>query len=186
VAKSLRESHPAWWCVDARSTDISDGSVRRLSASSEGRWERGGRSLRRYRARDRFALEWDHASSIEMVRTVVLLTAVFWLGPCLAWGHEGHQVIALIAEHYIADFARAKASALLEGNGTDVIASWADDYRHHHREPGSWLYFGCPLAEPKIDMARNCPQGNCVIAKTEQFLGTLRDPAHSLQPGQKR
>jgi hypothetical protein len=108
---------------------------------------------------------------------VVLLAAVSWPRPCLAWGHEGHQIIALIAEHYMTDSAKAKATALLDGSGIDAIASWADDYRRDHRETAPWHYIDCPLADSKIDMARDCPQGDCVIAKTEQFLGTLRDPA---------
>ena len=108
---------------------------------------------------------------------VVLLTAVSWPRPCLAWGHEGHQIIALIAEHYMTDSAKAKATALLDGSGIDAVASWADDYRRDHRETAPWHYIDCPLDEPTIDMAKDCPQGDCVVAKTEQFLGTLRDPA---------
>jgi len=108
---------------------------------------------------------------------VVLLTAVSWPRPCLAWGHEGHQIIALIAEHYMTDSAKAKATALLDGSGIDAIASWADDYRRDHRETASWHYIDCPLAEPRIDMARDCQHGDCVVAKTEEFLGVLRDPA---------
>jgi len=108
---------------------------------------------------------------------VVLLTAVSWPRPCLAWGHEGHQIIALIAEHDMTDSAKAKATALLDGSGIDVIASWADDYRTQHRETAPWHYIDCPLAEPKIDMARDCPHGDCVVAKTEEFRGVLRDPA---------
>ena len=105
---------------------------------------------------------------------LVLLTAFSWPRPCLAWGHEGHQIIALIAEHDMTDSAKAKATALLDGSGIDVIASWADEYRTQHRETAPWHYIDCPLAEPKIDMARDCPQGDCVVAKTEQFLATLR------------
>jgi len=107
----------------------------------------------------------------------VLLTAVSWPRLGLAWGHEGHQIIALIAEHYMTDSAKAKATALLDGSGIDVIASWADDYRRDHRETAPWHYIDCPLAEPKIDMARDCQHGDCVVAKTEEFLNTLRDPA---------
>jgi len=109
----------------------------------------------------------------------VLLTAVSWPRPCLAWGHEGHQIIALIAEHYMTDSAKAKATALLDGSGIDAIASWADDFRRAHRETAPWHYIDCPLSEPTIDMARDCQHGDCVVAKTEEFLGVLRDPAAS-------
>jgi len=108
---------------------------------------------------------------------LVLLIAIFWPRPGLAWGHEGHQIIALIAEHYMTATAKAKATALLDGTSIEAVASWADDYRHDHAETAPWHYIDCPLAEPRIDMARDCPHGDCVVAKTEQFLGTLRDPA---------
>jgi hypothetical protein len=110
---------------------------------------------------------------------VVLLTASLRPRPGFAWGHEGHQIIALIAEHYMTDSAKAKATAPLDGNGIDVIASWADEYRTQHHETAPWHYIDCPLAEPKIDMAQDCSQGDGVIAKTEEFLNTLRDPAAS-------
>jgi len=110
---------------------------------------------------------------------VVLLTAILWPRLGFAWGHEGHQIIALIAEHYMTDSAKARATALLDGSGIDAIASWADDYRRDHRETAPWHYIDCPLAEPKIDMARDCQHGDCVVAKTEEFLNTLRDPAAS-------
>jgi hypothetical protein len=61
---------------------------------------------------------------------VMLLTAQL----ALAWGHEGHQVIGLIAEHYMTPDALVKASTLLDAATIDSIASWADDYRHDHPE----------------------------------------------------
>lgn len=93
-----------------------------------------------------------------------------------AWGREGHIVIALIAEHYMNRDAMAKAGYLLDGSAIDEVASWADDYRRDHRETGPWHYFDIPLADSTIDMARECPQGQCVIAQTEHFLAVLKDP----------
>ena len=94
----------------------------------------------------------------------------------LAWGREGHEVIALIAEEYLTAGSKAKAADLLGGSAIDAVASWADEYRRGHRETGPWHYIDIPLADSKIDMARECPKGNCVIAKTEQFLAVLRGP----------
>ena len=72
--------------------------------------------------------------------------------------------------------AQAKAGDLLDGSAIDAVASWADEYRHDHRETGPWHYIDIPLADSKIDSARECPNGDCVIAKTEQFLAVLKDP----------
>ena len=92
----------------------------------------------------------------------------------LGWGHEGHAVVGLIAEHYMTGAALTKASDLL-GGSVDAVASWADDYRRDHPETGPRHYIDIPLADSKIDMARECPNGDCVLAKTEEFLVVLKD-----------
>ena len=58
----------------------------------------------------------------------------------------------------------------------DAVASWADEYRSDHPETGPWHFVDIPLADSKIDMARECPNGDCIIAKTEHLLAVLRDP----------
>jgi hypothetical protein len=93
------------------------------------------------------------------------------------WGHEGHTVVALIAEHYMTSAAVAKAGDLLDDAPIDAVASWADDYRRDHRETGPWHYIDIPLADSKINMSHECPEGQCVIARTEHFLSVLKDPS---------
>jgi hypothetical protein len=66
---------------------------------------------------------------------------------------------------------------LLDGGTIDTVASWAGDYRRGHRETGPWHYIEIPLADSKIDLARECPNGDCVVVKTEQFLAVLKDPS---------
>jgi hypothetical protein len=112
-------------------------------------------------------------------RICITLATILFVGCSpqsgFAWGPEGHEVIALIAEHYMTPAAKAKATEILDGSSPESVASWADEYRTHHREPGPWHYIDIPLADSQIDMARECPNGDCVIAKTEQFLVVLRD-----------
>jgi hypothetical protein len=105
--------------------------------------------------------------------TVLALTSVARLG--FAWGPEGHQVIALIAQHYMTDAAKAKARELLHGDSIESVADWADDYSHQRRETEPWHYINTPISALGIDMARDCPQGDCVVAKTEQYIAVLRD-----------
>jgi hypothetical protein len=60
--------------------------------------------------------------------------------PAIAWGDKGHEIIALIAEHYLDPAARAKVILLLAGD-TDTLtehdvaseATWADKYRDSDR-----------------------------------------------------
>ena len=65
---------------------------------------------------------------------------------------------------------------LVASESPEEASFWPDEYRHDHRETGPWHYIDIPLADSKIDLARECPNGDCVIAKTEQFLGVLKDP----------
>jgi nuclease S1 len=110
---------------------------------------------------------------------MILALSVFLLWPCFrvfGWGYEGHEIIALIAEHYMTKPALAEARDLLGGESLDQVASWADEYRHDHPETGPWHYIDIPLDVSRIDMPRDCPEGNCVIAKTRQFLAILKSP----------
>ncbi len=110
------------------------------------------------------------------ITMALILTGPASAQPGLAWGHEGHRVVALIAEQYLTPASKARATDLLDGSMIDAVASWADEYRRDHQETGPWHYINIPLADSKIDMARECADGNCVLAKTEQFLAILKGP----------
>jgi len=84
------------------------------------------------------------------------------------WGREGHEVIALIAEHNMTPAALERAKAILGGASLEEVASWADEYRHDHRETAPWHFIDIPLADSRIDLARQCSNGECVIAQTQQ------------------
>jgi hypothetical protein len=56
--------------------------------------------------------------------------------PATAWRDQGHQIITLVAEHYLAPAVRAKVTTLLAADidtltGHDIVseASWVDKYR---------------------------------------------------------
>ena len=113
----------------------------------------------------------------KLLRAMFLVLALIFSSPLsFPWGGEGHQVVGLIAEKYMTASALAKAGDLLDGSAIDAVASWADEYRKDHRETGSWHYIDIPLADSNIDLARECANGDCVIAKTEQSLAVLKDP----------
>jgi hypothetical protein len=91
------------------------------------------------------------------------------------WGREGHEVVALMAEQNMTNAALERAKAILGGASLEEVASCADEYRRNHRETGLWHYINIPLTDSKIDMARECPNAQCVIAQTEHFLPVLKD-----------
>ena len=84
--------------------------------------------------------------------------------------------MALIAEHYMTPAALTRAGDLLDGSTIVAVARWDDDYRRDQHETGPWHYIDSPLADSRIDLARECPHDDCVVGKTEQFIAILRDP----------
>jgi hypothetical protein len=122
----------------------------------------------------------DHrVVSFDFVLLLVLLTTA---RPAFGWGPEGHRAVAMIAAKNLTPEARAKAQALLTPHDTlAALSVWADDIREEHQETGPWHYIDIPLAAPTIDMYRECPGGNCVVAKIAEYAAVLRnksaDPA---------
>ena len=94
------------------------------------------------------------------------------------WGGEGHSLIARIAWVQLTPAVQARVSEILGPNVTiQSIASWADNIRNQRRETGPWHYIDIPIDKPHLDMARDCPKGDCVISKIEDFQKVLKDPA---------
>ena len=98
----------------------------------------------------------------KLLRAMFLVLALIVSpSPAFPWGREGHQVVGLIAEKYMTAAALAKAGDLVDGSAIDTAASWTDEYRQNHRESGPSHYIDIPLADSKIDLARECPNGDC-------------------------
>jgi len=123
----------------------------------------------------------------------------------VAWGNEGHEIIALIAEHYLDPAARAKVASLLAAD-TDTLtdhdiaseATWADKYRDSDRFTTKiryqatrlWHFVDIELAEPNLASAcfghpplptgipaSKGPPRTCVVDKVDQFAAELANPA---------
>jgi len=55
--------------------------------------------------------------------TAIVLTVSFGLsGNAHAWGDEGHEIVGLIAEHYLDPAVKQKAETLLAGDTTHLTA----------------------------------------------------------------
>jgi hypothetical protein len=92
----------------------------------------------------------------------------------LTWGPEGHKVVALLAERYLQPQTRAQVHALLRSESMEDASLWADQIAHATRpETAPWHYIDIPLHNSKIDLRADCPQGNCVLVKTQEFVTVL-------------
>ena len=137
----------------------------------------------------------------------VALFLVFALAPSavLAWGGEGHQIIALIADQFLDAGVRAKVAGILSADTDDLaghdIASasmWADRYRdsdrhgsqERYRGTREWHFVDIEIDDP--DLTRACfgypplpaglpashgPAHACIVDKINQFAVELSDPA---------
>ena len=102
----------------------------------------------------------------------LLLTFARW---GFAWGPEGHHVTVLVAEKYLTARSAALVKDLLGAESLLDASVWADNYRHDHPETGPWHYIDIPLQDTTLDLRRDCPNGDCVLVKTEAFLAVLRN-----------
>ena len=98
--------------------------------------------------------------------------------PAFAWGPEGHSLVARLAAAHLTPAAAARVAQILgPGSTLESVASWADQVRRERAATATWHYVDIPIVKPRLDMARDCPKGGCVIAKIEDFEKVVVDPA---------
>jgi hypothetical protein len=127
--------------------------------------------------------------------------------PAQAWGDEGHEVVALIAEHYLQPAVKDKVFALLAADTGTLTAhdlaseaTWADRFRDSDRNTTkvdynrtrNWHFVDTEIAAPDFDAAcfkhPPLPPGTpasqgaaqeCAADKIVQFAAELAAPATS-------
>lgn len=112
------------------------------------------------------------------MRKSICLAVLAACAPVFAWGPEGHALVARIAEAQLTPAVHARVLAILGPNESmESVASWADQVRRARPETEHWHYIDIPITKPHLDMTRDCPKGDCVIAKIEDFQKALADPS---------
>jgi hypothetical protein len=124
--------------------------------------------------------------------------------PALAWGDEGHEIIALVAERFLDPAVREKVTAMTAADPDNLTAhdiaseaTWADRYRdsdrrggrEHYTQTRNWHFVDIELDHPNLDnacfghpplpvgtLASNGPAQACVVDKVEQFERELAAP----------
>jgi hypothetical protein len=112
-----------------------------------------------------------------------ILLAVFLILvplPALAWGAQGHEIVATIALQELSPQAKAQVTRLL-GSPAMLIheANWADEIRDRRRDTGPWHYVDIPLGAPGYLAMRDCPRGDCVVAQITAAQRVLTNPRQS-------
>jgi len=126
--------------------------------------------------------------------------------PANAWGEEGHEVVALIAERFLEPAVDAKVRAILaedtsgltSSTQVDQEATWADRFRDsdrntskiHYKQTRDWHFvdleldgadmttacFGRP-ALSRGTVASSGPADDCIVDKVDEFSAELANAA---------
>jgi nuclease S1 len=123
-----------------------------------------------------------------------------------AWGDEGHQVVALIAQSFLDPDVRKRVTALLAADPDTLTshdiaseATWADKFRDANingsrQKTRQWHFIDIELSSPDLGQAcfnfppiptgtpaSNGPADDCVVDKIQEFAAELADPSTDLE-----
>lgn len=114
--------------------------------------------------------------------TAIALCAVILVpSNLMAWGPEGHIVIAKIAAARLSPSAKTAVRQLLGRRSLASVANFADQVRGQRPETANWHFVDIPRDLSDYNSARDCkasPKGDCVIAEIARLQVDLRN--HSL------
>ena len=121
-----------------------------------------------------------------MRKFLSLLFLLCFATQALAWGREGHQIIADLAQRQLSPAAQREVRRLLaleRASQLADIAEWADDLREGNpefaRKTSHWHYVNFPRGDCAYAPARDCPNGDCVIAAINRYFLVLSDRSRS-------
>lgn len=100
----------------------------------------------------------------------------------LAWGGDGHRIVAWIAEAELPAATRDQIRRLLQGDAAYSLAGasvWADFMTPERPATKPWHYVDIPLHEAAFSFERDCAGGDCVVARIAHFRQILADPIRS-------
>lgn len=123
-------------------------------------------------------------------RSRLLIAALLCLGvatTAYAWSRLGHGLVGELAERHLDPKAKAEVARLLAGEPDPTlggVASWADDLRNtdpdRFKETSRWHYINAKGGGCDFDLARDCPDGNCVVGAIEKQRAILADRSQPL------
>jgi nuclease S1 len=126
---------------------------------------------------------------------VAAISALSLPAAALAWGYEGHEIVAAIAQGYLTPQVRAQVDRMLASDQDTLTAhdmldeaTWADSYRRSHRETGGWHFVDIELDHPDLKaacfgfpasgpVASEGPARDCIVDKLSEFSQELANPA---------
>lgn len=115
------------------------------------------------------------ASSLLRFFATLVLCAAAAPAPALAWSESGHRLVALAAQEILSENAKRRIGYLL-GSGAQLsaVANWADEILPTRPETDAWHSITIPPDASAVDLARDCPVGDCITVKVRDCIGIVR------------
>lgn len=111
----------------------------------------------------------------KLLRSASLILLCLTSTLAFGWGAEGHEAVAIIAEHHLSPKAKQEIDRLLSlepGQTLTTVATWADE--HRSRDSSSWHYVNFPRNTCEYEESRDCSRGNCVVGAIKSQLQILK------------
>jgi hypothetical protein len=147
-----------------------------------------------------------HRISISVVAAVAAALNFAQPHPALAWGDDGHQVVALVAQSFLDSDVQKRVTALLAADTSNLTshdiaasATWADKFRDANVNGSrdrtrQWHFVDIEISAPSLDRAcfnhpkipagttaSDGPADDCVVDKIQEFAAELANPATDLE-----
>lgn len=114
--------------------------------------------------------------------TLVLAATTLVPVSALAWGAQGHRLVAHVAETRLAPAAKTEIDRLLAGEPDPTlhaIAAWADELRSNDPDLGKrsagWHYVNIAEDNCHYEAPKHCSNGNCVVEAINAQSAILAD-----------
>ncbi len=117
-------------------------------------------------------------TSISIGHVVVVALLAMTCSRAFAWGGEGHDVVVKMALRLMKPAERKAVYDLLGTHDTYYIGNWADEVKGKCGN-GNWHYVDIPDRDEHYNADRDCPNGDCIIAKLAMVQATIRNHSAS-------
>lgn len=123
------------------------------------------------------------------VLAIVLASLMPW--SVIAWGPQGHEVVAALAQTLLTETARNGVQSLIGTATLASVANWADQIRTQRDETYNWHFVDIPRSVSTFSEPRDCflpnnrhagatiDHQNCVVDRINLFKQILADPSAS-------
>ncbi len=120
-------------------------------------------------------------ASLLSISVSVAIAASAACTPCLAWGEDGHKIVATIGTAMLTEDAQKALRELLGDESVADAAVWADQIRSDPQY--DWItplhYINVPRNATSLDMARDGNGGVQVVSSILKYRDILKDTTKS-------